>query len=86
MATDPDDPVLDWGEQANTSIDAPRPPEVDTEKFRSLDYAMGRESGFTEGVDIAGAAIAAELLLAGFTPTETARWRNRITTAALAMG
>lgn len=77
---DDDDPAtIDWGPDADTSIDD-RPPllEADTAKYKSLEYAAGREAGFTEGVDLACAALIVELRRSGFSEAEVVRWQRRV--------
>lgn len=86
MANDPDDPSIDWGPDALTDVDAHRAPEADTAKFRSLDYATGREAGYSEGVDRGLAATARELLGAGFTISQASAVVSRVERAALAAG
>lgn len=78
MPGDPDDsddlPIIDWGEQADTTLDgaplepsapvtAPHAgvPPVDTAPHRSIDYLGGRETGYSEGLNAILVDLAAEL-------------------------
>jgi hypothetical protein len=82
-----DDPAsIDWGPEANTTIDAPPIPEADTAKFKSLDWAIGREAGFDEGVTVVLRVLATELLAAGLTQADAGAIIRRIRLAALGRG
>ena len=84
---DSDPAILDWGPDALTAVDD-RPPlsEADTAKFRSLEYATGREAGFSEGIDRVLVATARELLAAGFTAAQASVTVSRVEKAALRAG
>jgi hypothetical protein len=81
-----DDQILDWGPDANTTIDAPPVPEADTAKFRNLDWAIGREAGFDEGVTVVLRALVTELLAAGLTQADANAVIRRIRLAAMDRG
>ena len=86
MPNDHDDPAIEWQDDATTTVDHPPVPEADTAKFRSLDYAAGRECGFSWGVEAAGRALVEVLVKAGFTQAEARRWKVRVELAARERG
>jgi hypothetical protein len=83
---DDSDASIDWGPEANTTIDAPPIPEADTAKFKSLDWAIGREAGFDEGVTVVLRALVTELLTAGLSQADANAVIRRIRLAALDRG
>jgi hypothetical protein len=88
VATDDDDDpaILDWGPDALTTVDQPHLPDVDTAKYKSLEYATGREAGFSEGVDRVLSATARALLAARFTVAQASVIVTQVEQAALRAG
>lgn len=84
---DDDDPAIDWGPDAATSIDRHPPvPEADTAKFKSLEYAMGREAGFSEGIERVARAFQAEARRSGVDAAAIRRVVSAIRTGAIDLG
>lgn len=81
-----EDPPDAWDDEPTHLDERPTLPEADTAKFRSLDYATGREAGYSEGVDRGLVATARELLGAGFTISQASAVVSRVERAALAAG
>ena len=73
-------------DEGPTEVDdrTPIPEPVTTAKYDSLEHALGRETGFTEGVDRALAALALEIIdwPADEAARLLARLRAAITSAA----
>lgn len=69
-----------------TDLDGQVLSEPDTDKHRSLDYLAGRESGFSEGVEVVIDTLNLELAKVGIDPRERARITNRVRTLALERG